>query len=411
MSRIVKFAHFADLHLGGWREKRLTQLNFMTFRKAVDRVVSEGVEFVIFAGDIFNNAMPPIELVTQVVREFMKLKEAGIGVYIVGGSHDYSDSGKSFLELLESSGVFVNVANWEAIDKGKFKLKFTRDERSGTVFAGVLGKRNGLEKNVYLGLVEPRLSEQSFNVFVFHSLIDDFKPAGLEGVKSEIKLSFLPTGFDFYAGGHVHSAKVGKYGRGVISYPGALFPNNFLEVRFEKPGFNLCEFDFESRDTKVRRVNLEIYEKVYISVEFDGEDCVLAREKILEEIDRHDFSEKLVLLEVSGVVSGRVADVELNKVVGLIYEKGAFQVLRNSYKLRSESLEDVFVVEGEDVLDLEEKVIGEYLDSGSESFNEEFESVRKLLSLELGKIEGEKVIQYEQRVVSEIEKGLKSRNE
>ena len=33
------FAHLADLHLGGYRESLLTNLNFKTFQKAIDKIL------------------------------------------------------------------------------------------------------------------------------------------------------------------------------------------------------------------------------------------------------------------------------------------------------------------------------------------------------------------------------------
>ena len=52
----------------------------------------------------------------------MRLKTKGIRVYVIGGSHDYSYSGKSFLDLLDEAGVFVNVVKYELIGKERYKL-------------------------------------------------------------------------------------------------------------------------------------------------------------------------------------------------------------------------------------------------------------------------------------------------
>jgi DNA repair exonuclease SbcCD nuclease subunit len=49
----MKFAHLADCHLGGWRYPELQQLNFDSFKTALEICKKEKVEFVLIAGDLF----------------------------------------------------------------------------------------------------------------------------------------------------------------------------------------------------------------------------------------------------------------------------------------------------------------------------------------------------------------------
>lgn len=404
MTGKIRFAHLADLHLGGWREKRLTELNFNTFVCAIDRVISEKVDFCLFAGDIFNNAMPPIELVEKVVFQLIRLKSAKIPLYVIGGSHDYSNTGKSFLQLLDTAGVFVDVCRFDYVDKNKIDLKFTRDE-SGAVICGVLGKKNGLDKNIYNNLNSSTLSKDSFNIFMFHTTLNDLKPDFMKAVKSEVNSSFLPKGFDYYAAGHVHTYIEGKYGEGIICYPGCLFPNNFAELKREKCSFNLCEFDFTSRKTKVERVILDMYEKVFVKVEIDNLNPIEAKLKIEDEISKVEISNKILLLEIGGVVEGKVSDININFIVSKCYENGALVVLKNTYKLTSSTLEIKSVDVNEGAQDIEKEIINEVL---SDSDNKGFESdvIKGLFGLELNKIDGEKVAQYDERVSVAIEKVL-----
>ena len=69
---MVKFAHLADCHLGGWRQEELQKLNFKSFQKIIDRCISEQVEFVLISGDLFDSAYPPIETLKQTFGEFKK---------------------------------------------------------------------------------------------------------------------------------------------------------------------------------------------------------------------------------------------------------------------------------------------------------------------------------------------------
>lgn len=408
MSKIIRFAHLADLHLGGWREKNLTHLNFITFQKAIEKIIEEKVDFVIFAGDIFNNALPPIELVNSVVKELMKLKYNKIQLYVIGGSHDYSFTGKSYIDLLESAHVLIDVSKYKLIDKEKIALEFVKDI-SGANISGILGKKNGLDKNIYSNLNSSTLSKENFNIFVFHTTLDDIKPDFLKHAKSEVNSSYLPQGFDYYAGGHVHThieKKIGENSR--LSYPGPLFPNNFSEMKIESPSFNLCEFDFETRNTKIKRIYLKTYEKVHIKIELtDNLNPVEAKSKIYEKISEFDVKDKIVLLEIISIIDGKISDINLNEIVARTYQKGAYQILKNTYKLVSADLvKENINFENTTTQNIEEEIINKNLSHENEA--KQIEMMIKLLKLEFEKKEGEKVSQYEERTINSIEKTLNS---
>ena len=86
----MKFAHLGDCHLGGWRQPELNELNFLSFQIAVDKCIKYNMDFVLIAGDLFDSAYPPIDTLKSTFREFRKLKDAGIPVFLIAGSHDYS---------------------------------------------------------------------------------------------------------------------------------------------------------------------------------------------------------------------------------------------------------------------------------------------------------------------------------
>src|SRR3989344_8874991 len=109
----MKFAHMGDCHLGGWRQPELRELNFKSFQIAVERCIKEKVEFILISGDLLDSAYPSIETLKETFNEFRKIKEANIPVFLIAGSHDYSISGKTFLEVLEKAGFCINVAKYE----------------------------------------------------------------------------------------------------------------------------------------------------------------------------------------------------------------------------------------------------------------------------------------------------------
>src|SRR3972149_8842641 len=141
---MVKFAHISDVHLGGWKQLPMQELNFLSFKKVIDTCISKKVEFVLMAGDLFDSAYPPIEILKETFAEFKRLKEAKIPCFLIAGSHDYSVSGKTFLDVLEKAGFCKNVTDFEE-DGNSIVLKPTF--HGDVALYGFPGKKTGLEVN------------------------------------------------------------------------------------------------------------------------------------------------------------------------------------------------------------------------------------------------------------------------
>ena len=104
-----RFAHLADCHIGGWKEEKLKALSIRSFEEATEKILKEKVDFLIIAGDLFNTSIPSVDAMKQVVLSMRKLNENNIPIYLVPGSHDFSPSGKTMLDILENAGLCKNV--------------------------------------------------------------------------------------------------------------------------------------------------------------------------------------------------------------------------------------------------------------------------------------------------------------
>src|SRR3989344_4413275 len=125
----MKFAHLSDCHIGGWREPELKELNMQAFKRSIDICVEKNVGFVIISGDLFNTSLPQIDTVSEAAHALNKLKENDIDVYIIPGSHDFSPSGKTMLDVLEKAGLCHNVYKFK-----DGKLEFTVDKTVNSSF-------------------------------------------------------------------------------------------------------------------------------------------------------------------------------------------------------------------------------------------------------------------------------------
>ena len=136
----MKFAHISDCHLGGWRQPELKELNFRSFQYATNKL-KEKVDFVIIAGDLFDSAYPPIDTLKDTFREFRELYEAKIPVFLIAGSHDYSASGKTFLDVLEKAGFCKNISIFQERQE---KIILEPTLCKGAAIYGYSGKKSGL---------------------------------------------------------------------------------------------------------------------------------------------------------------------------------------------------------------------------------------------------------------------------
>lgn len=385
----MKFAHIADCHIGGWQEPKMKQLMMDAFNRAIEACISEKVDFVLISGDLFNTAIPQIELIRDTVSALKKLKDNGIKLYTIAGSHDFSPSGKTMLEVLEKAGLTQDVFR---VENGK--LMFTM--HGNAKIAGMLGRKGGLEKEDYREIETSHLGkEMGYKIFMFHSALDEMKPAGMEQMDS-MPVSMLPDGFDYYAGGHVHALLEKKHGNGIITFPSALFPNNFKEL--EEQG---CGGFFIVDESGYKRVELKMKDVAALCFDADKKTAIQLQDEIMEKVSAIQADDKIVLLRINGTLaSGKPSDINFKG----IFEKlgNAYFVMKNTSGLSSIEMKESLSEAKKDAEDIIKEQRSE-----SSLFEKEEEAVRALLSaLNIEKADGEKVNDFERRVVAEASAAL-----
>ena len=396
----MKFAHLADCHVGGWREPRLRDLNTLSFIRAIDICIKESVDFVLIAGDLFNTSLPAMDCLKIVVKKFKELNDNNISIYLIAGSHDFSPSGKTILDVLESAGLFTNVTKGQVID-GKLRLDFTVDKKTNAKITGMLGKKGGLDKYYYYDLIKENLEkEDGFKIFMFHCAINELKPKDLEDMDS-VGISLLPKNFDYYAGGHVHiteNISIENY-KNVI-YPGPVFPNNFSELEKLKQG-SFCIFD----NGDVKRINLEVKQVKNIILNCDNKTSKQVQELLLKESE-NDFNDNIVLIKLFGcLLQGKPSDIDFSQIFSKFYQKNSYFVMKNTNQLISKEFEEIKISKNT-VEEIEDSLIKEHAGQ-SKIFDQkkEQELIKQLINgLSIEKDEGERAADFEQRVKQEVDK-------
>jgi len=401
----MKFAHMADVHIGSWRDPKLKDISTTAFEKAVDVCIYEQVDFVLISGDLFNTALPSIDKLKAAVIKLRDLKQKGIAVYIIPGSHDFSPSGKTMLDVLEEAELLINVVKGTIID-GKLRLKFTVDKKTGAKITGMLGKRGSLETKIYEDLSKDEIeNEEGYKIFMFHSALTELKSKEHENMISA-PLSLLPKNFDYYAGGHVHEIKeafVESYGK--ILYPGPLFPANFKELEeLLGGGFYIVD------GNKIEYKPIQVYNVFPIQINAQNKTPEKVTEEILEQTSGKEFFNTIVTIRVEGTLTeGKPSEVDFKKVFQALYDKSAYFVMKNTNKLISKEFKEMKIASGS-VEELENNLINEH--TGQFPMpgipkEKEREFIKSLINaLDLEKNEGERITEFETRIKNNVDSAI-----
>ena len=399
----MKFAHLADCHIGGWRDPKMRDLNINSFVEAIRRSVDKNVDFILISGDLFNTSLPSIDKLKVVTEKLKELKDRTIAVYIIPGSHDFSPSGRTMLDVLEKADLLVKVVKGTAVD-GKLKLKFTVDAKTGAKITGMLGKAGMLEKTYYESLDKESLEkEDGFKIFMFHTALTEFKPRDMQKMDSS-PLSLLPKNFDYYAGGHVHYVfQKEEPGFGTIVYPGPLFPNNFSEI--EKLG---CGGFYFYNDGKLEYEKIELVKHFPVVVECNHKSASQVHMEIMKEIKDKTFENTLVTIKLSGTLeSGKPSELDFREIFSTLNANGAYFVMKNTNALSMKELDSV-KIDSASTEDIEHSLIKEHINKIDMPLETEEQKVVTDLMNVMGmeKDEGEKNADFEKRLKEDVSKLL-----
>jgi exonuclease SbcD len=234
------FVHASDLHLGyaqyGLEARRQDFDN--AFGELVDRTIGLKPDFMIIAGDLFHQARPSNHTLENTIRSFKRLKDAGIPVLTVDGSHDSAPNTvtSTILYPLDSAGLIIHLprhpgACWRKSDCCYVYGIPTYHNRHKT--------QEALPK--FMANNPPTPQTGIANIFVFHGALDlpSLKPPYIE---AEVLPDELPSGFCYYAAGHMHQRYLGKFKDGFLGYSGCTETVSYDEAKYPK-GFYHVKID------------------------------------------------------------------------------------------------------------------------------------------------------------------------
>jgi exonuclease SbcD len=333
-SKEIKFGHTSDPHMGSYENDiRLSNFEESAFVSMMDKFIEKNADFIIISGDFFDVSHPDLSIVDKVVKKLKDVRGKNINIYIVYGSHDYSPGGKSIVDILVSAGLVENLFKSKIVD-GKLKLEFTVDSKTGVKLVGIPGRRMGLESEYYKILdMESLEKEEGVKIFVFHSGIDEIIRCS---DNEHVTIKYLPKGFDYYAGGHVHnkSDPLIYEGYGMIIYPGMPFSAQKQDLKDNLiKGFYFVNISIDENE-QLTILPEFIPIKVFKCESCDYNDIndLASVEELKRKISQYDTKDKAITLNIKGseIISMPKKDIE--NMENILRSNGAISVNINICK-------------------------------------------------------------------------------
>lgn len=255
----MKFLHAADLHLdtpfvgiSDFSKQLQDQLKDSTYeaaKKLFQTAISERVDFVILAGDIFDDTDSSLKAQMFLKSEFEKLSQVNIKVFMIYGNHDYYRNDFSVIDFPENVTVFG--------ENPEMKTLIARDGQKVGI-AGFSYHQQHVKKNVVENY--PERNSVDYQIGILHAGVgdDNYAPFKINDL--------LKKGYDYWALGHIHKREV-LHERPVIVYPGDIQGRNQNETT--PKGFYIVSVDKQT--THLRFVQSSVYdwEKSGLSVTSD----------------------------------------------------------------------------------------------------------------------------------------------
>lgn len=328
----------SDIHLGFQKQDNLQKIEQDIFEKALEECIQRKVDFILMSGDLFHVNIPEMRVQKFAFSKFKQVSEYGIPIYAVYGSHDFSPVSNSVIDLLNEIGYITKVTKTlESNDK--IILDFIKDPKTGVKIAGFPGLKAGKDEIYYQNLDRNALeSEPGFKIFLFHGGIKELKTEN--GTETDyMPLSSLPRGFDYYAGGHIHSYLHQEYkDYDHVVYPGTVFSGYHSDLEENAKG-RKCGIVFVEFEDKIKSVEFFPIENVQyelIEIDADLKRASTINIELLERIKEIDPKNKIIIIKVYGELSeGKTTDIDFTKIKEELIQKQALDIKINRNHLTS----------------------------------------------------------------------------
>jgi DNA repair exonuclease SbcCD nuclease subunit len=251
------FSHISDMHLGlvQYASEEREQDVYLAFNESIDTSIKDHVDFVTFAGDIFNVPNPSGTAIVQMGNALKRLKQNNIDSFFILGEHDISRVRSTPIPY-----VYHNLEFSKYIGQG------TPIEYKGILLAGFdkIRKTEISQFEEKFAQVDKIAKEHTgHKILVLHQGITEFnKFAG------ELQSTDLPKNFTYYAMGHLHDTDIKNFNhlKGPIAYPGSIELTASEGIKEAKKGF--FEVDISQKEATPNWIQLDTRPQFSLKTDF-----------------------------------------------------------------------------------------------------------------------------------------------
>ena len=258
----MRFIHASDLHIDsplrgldrydGAPVERLRSATRSALERLVDRALTERVDFLLLAGDIYDRDWQDFHTGLFFRGQMVRLERAGIRCFIVQGNHDAQGVISRQLTLPSNVTVFSSRA----------AQTIRLDELSVAIHGRSFPER---EVNEDLVPSYPPPVSGYFNIGLLHTSLtgraghDTYAPTDLP--------TLVAKGYDYWALGHVHAREV------LNERPRIVFCGNLQGRHAKETGVKGCELvTVEAGRIEAEFIALDVVRWSQLSVPLDGVD-------------------------------------------------------------------------------------------------------------------------------------------
>jgi DNA repair protein SbcD/Mre11 len=307
------FVHAADLHLGysqyGLEARRQDFDN--SFKEIVNKTIELKPDFMIIAGDLFHQPRPSNVTLENTIRCFKLLKDAGIPVLTVDGSHDSAPNTitGTILYPLDSAGLIHHLPRHSGACWRKQDCCYVYGIPN---FHNRHKTKEALPK--FIAENPPLIQEGLYNIFVFHGGLDlpNVRPPYIE---ADILPDELPDGFDYYAAGHIHEQYQGRFKTGTLAYSGCTETADYREAKYQKGFFHVAVN--ANGEVKPQPIELEGTRKfIVLEQDFPGLTSAKITELAVQTVKENDFEGAIIIPVLKGTLPAEAsrAEIDIGKI-------------------------------------------------------------------------------------------------
>ena len=222
-SRITRFIHASDIHLGSHQYRNDNRANdfILSFEEILSKAITYQVDFILLGGDVFTSLeMLPGKLTTivNILRDFKNTTNERIHIIAIEGNHDirkfsrgvrFSHRGQSWLKFLASLGLIVLLDSDNNMSPEQMFKPYDFQARKGgkiqikNIVVYGTGYLKEKPEDYFLTLKEGIIKEDG----KFHILLQHFGIEGqmenVPGVKYD-EIKHLKDRVQYLALGHYH---------------------------------------------------------------------------------------------------------------------------------------------------------------------------------------------------------------